>query len=189
MSKAQITFKLPTTRVNSANLAESEIKQVDVFDNYYGDDHGEEERRERRSAERADPQNDQSQSEYEQERKNEATQEAQAENDDGLEKQSSPHKRRRRIGQWAGGDEKQGGKAVFYTGDLSPGVHFFQLVAVDTEGREAAPSAPFRLNINEPGDTSRPETNDEPNVLHNVASTGFDDERPSAVTQVDVKLV
>lgn len=185
MSKAQITFKLPTTRVNSANLAESEIKQVDVYDNYYGDDHGEEERREqRRTAGQADPQEDQNQSEYEQRQKDEA-----AQGNDGLEKQSSPHKRRRRIGQWAGGDDKQGGQAVFYTDELSPGVHFFQLVAVDTEGREAAPSAPFRLNVSEAGDTSRPETNDEPHVLHNVASTGYDDDRPSAVTQVQVKLL
>lgn len=194
MSAALITFKLPTTRVNSASFAESEIDHIDIYDNSFGDDHGEEERRQEKEQRAEDQQRtEQSKEKSKQEAKGEKSKQAKSkqdapeQEDDGLEKQDSPHKRRRKIGVWSG--EKEGERGKFTTDELSPGVHFFQLVVHDKDGRASSPSAPFRLNVSEEGDTDRPEKNDEPHVLHNVSSTGYDEDRPSAVTQVEVKLV
>lgn len=236
MHSAEITFKLPTTRVNSASLAESEIDHVDVYDNAYGDDFGKAERRAGKQSQHDDRDERRARiDEQEQERqKNKsvardnkdasrrdtsrhgaseedkdlhrdqnAERDADVGKDDnriagekgepdgrpseGTEKQAG-RGRRRKIGEWKGTTE--GGKAVYKTeSELTPGVHYFQLVAVDTDGKQSDPSAPFRVNISEEGDTDRPEKSDEPAQANNVWSTGTEEDRPSLITQVEVRLV
>lgn len=174
MPRAEITFALPTTRVNSANLAESEISHVDVYDNRFGDTRPRRETQDAQtdSPEVADP----------------TLQGSEPRGDsDGLEKQSGSAQRRRKIGEWK--SEKAGVTPRFETDELEPGVHYFQLVAVDTDGRAASPSAAFRLNVNVEGDTSAPKDNDEPALARNVTTTGSDDDRPSLITKVQVKLL
>jgi hypothetical protein len=175
MARAEITFALPTTRVNSANLPESELAHVDVYDNAYDDG------RENAPQNLPDPA-------IEDEGTENSHIPAQPSGDTAqLEKQRGSRYRRRKIGQWT--NEKAGITPRFETDELTPGVHYFQLVAVDTDGRVASPSPAFRLNVNVPGDKSTPKDNDEPPLSNNVTVTGSDQDRPSHITKVQVKLL
>lgn len=207
--KAEITFLAPTTRVNSNSLRVSELSSIDVYDNYGGDKDAPEGKVSRVGAAPGDDRNVNRSTRTVNDAYNDANDpnnvnnvedtaagrkaakaEAKATKAANKGKGKTDDGRVHRIiGSISGKQIRDG---VFETEELGVGAHYFSLVAVDTDGRSADPSAPFRLNV--PKDSTHEpqrmkDAPDEPSMARNISGTGSDPDRPSLVTKVSVKLL
>jgi hypothetical protein len=196
MSTAKITFRLPSTRVNGKPLLEGEIDHVDVYDNHYeapDEDEEEEEGAEPRTAGE-----DESKGEYAtagmggvstkkgKKKKTKKTKAKKAGPEGEGTAEDDEEAQPRKLGS-AGAGERE-----FTTPDLTPGIHYFTLVAVDTEDRSSSPSPAYKLGVEDPDETD-PQvyrtSSFEPAQVFASPGAGSDPQRPGMVSEVTAVLV